>query len=757
MRNVRRLIPLILGSAISIPIYCMQNALAHKDAPRPNFPRLFPKPTGQNGYEEFVQAVDLANASTVWQEYENAPDEQGGPTLAMKRRVLADPTVQCVLATLRTGLKKHIRPPQEPVEIQTLFPELKSFRSVARLLCMEMDVLFADGQTSKATDCLNEGLEFGRGVEVGTLISGVVGLYIQNITLQAFSPHLNQLTPRDCETLIRITTNHLNLPDPQIALVASERDMYVRSFRKYRADAGALLDQIGPGPNAEAAAQQDYADVRGLVRAHPDSGTMILDQAAEIVSAHYDRALSEIKRSSWERKYPGPIERVSPASRLIYSLCPPSYSRLSDRFASEHVMVQILALHAAVLRFGRRHGRLPASLEELKPGKRSVDPFTGRSLVYERLDGEAYRISSAGAYDLGDSRRPPTGKRVPITVECSLTFAQPPRHTSSSEDISPGPWTTCKPMNQGAVFAGTALGSDGRIYVVSGNTHYDGGLRAAMQVYDPKKDAWTEASPIPTPRTSAGIAAGPDGRIYVVGGADRESRKNVLEAYDPKTDTWARLKPMPTSRDAPQAVAARGADGRIRIYVIGGRDRSKAVVNLDTVEAYDPATDTWTTQAPMPTRRHAHVATLGPDGLIYVLGGTNMNVMSTNAVEVYHPIRNSWAKGAPMPHGLECAMATFTPGPRGEVLVFGGWDSHKRPVRDAWAYNPHTNHWRSLPPMSTARAAGGVVTIEGTDGCIHVYVIGGTGEDGSGAIHPPPGSVETGVEEYTFPRFSRGR
>jgi N-acetylneuraminic acid mutarotase len=284
-------------------------------------------------------------------------------------------------------------------------------------------------------------------------------------------------------------------------------------------------------------------------------------------------------------------------------------------------------------------------------------------------------------------------------------------------------------MSVPAVFAATAAVPDGRVFVISGFAAYGRPRRLtnAVRVYDPKKDAWAEASPIPTPRASPGAAVGRDGKIYVVGGADPDSRNTALEAYDPKADSWARLQPMPTKRDDGLcAVAAKGADGRVRIYAIGGRDGSKSGNGLSTVEAYDPATGTWSARAPMPTHRHALAATLGPDGRIYAVGGTNDRVFSTNALEIYDPVRDAWKRGAPMPYGQQCAAATFTSGPTGEVLVLGGWDTRHEPLRSVVAYNPRTDTWRSLSAMPTARAAAGAVTVKGADGCLRVYVLGGT-------------------------------
>ncbi|MEP6755715.1 MAG: kelch repeat-containing protein [Chthonomonadales bacterium] len=308
-------------------------------------------------------------------------------------------------------------------------------------------------------------------------------------------------------------------------------------------------------------------------------------------------------------------------------------------------------------------------------------------------------------------------------------------------------WKPRKSMSVPAVFAATVTGRDGKIYVLSGSTAYDVNLTGAVRIYNPKTDSWSAGSPIPTPRTSAGAVVGPDGLIYVAGGLDKDNKKNAFEAYNPATNSWKRLEPVPTPRDATQAVAARGKDGRTRIYVIGGRDRRRRGNGMTVVEAYDPDPGTWSTVAPMIINLHAHMATVGPDGRIYVIGGTNDKVFATDALQIYDPISDSWTFGPPMPYGQECAAATFTPGANGEVLVFGGWTKEKRPVSSVAAYSPRTGKWRLLKSGPHARAAGGAVTIVGKNGIGQVYVIGGTEEDSSGNVQTRH-KVESSVEQF---------
>jgi N-acetylneuraminic acid mutarotase len=318
-----------------------------------------------------------------------------------------------------------------------------------------------------------------------------------------------------------------------------------------------------------------------------------------------------------------------------------------------------------------------------------------------------------------------------------------PIGSSGGTSLSEGGWKKCQPLEGGAAFAGTVAGSDGRIYVITGSIGESGQLTSRNSAYEPRRKTWTKLAPIPTARSEPGAALGPDRRIYILGGNPTRNRSesprmNIAEVYDPKTDQWTRAKPLPTPRTALCAVAAKNAAHHTLIYAIGGRNFDMPGNGLSTVEAYDPLTATWTAMASMPMNLHAMTATLGPDGKIYVLGGTNSKIGDINAVQVYDPAADRWAQGTPMLYGQECACSTFTSGPKGEVVVLGGWgDPNKVPLASAAAYNPGTDTWRWLPQLPTATAAAGAATIESADGAAHLYVIGGLPDS-------------TSVQEYSF-------
>ncbi|MFJ2830698.1 Kelch repeat-containing protein [Streptomyces sp. NPDC087263] len=172
----------------------------------------------------------------------------------------------------------------------------------------------------------------------------------------------------------------------------------------------------------------------------------------------------------------------------------------------------------------------------------------------------------------------------------------------------------------------------------------------------------------------------PDGRVLVFGGYVVTSRDfgaglAYCELYQPDTGKWLPAGNLSTPRHSHQATLL--ADGTV--LVNGGGDPGAGVdgghvnpYSRATAERYDPATDTWTPDTPMPTGRTHHRAVLLPDGRLLVAGGTNDVTLDTgyrNAV-LYDPLTRAWAWSASMAVPRWDFAATALPD--GRVLVVGG-------------------------------------------------------------------------------------
>ena len=146
---------------------------------------------------------------------------------------------------------------------------------------------------------------------------------------------------------------------------------------------------------------------------------------------------------------------------------------------------------------------------------------------------------------------------------------------------------------------------------------------------------------------------------------------------------------------------------------------------MATVEAYNPATDTWTSKASMHTPRAWTSTVLGHDGLIYAIGGATASVGSVpsalSSVETFNVSTNTWTTSSFSLPVATCGLAAAVD-PNGFICVIGGDTAPgAAPTPNAYLYNPADPGWITQPPMPSGRAALAATT--GPDGLI--YAIGG--------------------------------
>jgi Kelch motif len=236
-------------------------------------------------------------------------------------------------------------------------------------------------------------------------------------------------------------------------------------------------------------------------------------------------------------------------------------------------------------------------------------------------------------------------------------------------------------------------------------------------------NTWVPVASMPAPRTFAAAAAGTNGLIYVVGGENPVGTPlDINQAYSASSNTWTTLQHMNVPRIAPGAVGATNG----LIYVMGGLSAIvPSPVFENSLEAYNPATDTWATQAPMPTARDSLGAAQASNGLIYAVGGFDgTNVLAT--VESYNITTNSWSTAPPL--NVARRDLGVAAGLDGRIYAAGGSTVTEVPLSTFERFDPATNSWTTLPPMPTARTRLALVT--GVDG--HIYAIGG--DDGTTAL-----------------------
>jgi N-acetylneuraminic acid mutarotase len=268
-------------------------------------------------------------------------------------------------------------------------------------------------------------------------------------------------------------------------------------------------------------------------------------------------------------------------------------------------------------------------------------------------------------------------------------------------------------------------GTDGKIYTMGGYVGTVLGTASMtdeVDAYDPSTQAWTQLPSMPSgPRRDLAATTGTDGTIYAMGGLNANyAATNEMDAYNPGTQTWSRLPDLPNFYNFTyprqfDLTAATGTDGTI--YAIGG-------FYTDEVDAYNPATRTWTQVAFLPSERNNAAATTGTDGTIYFIGGYDDGKGATsNEVDAYNPATNKWTVLPSLPTARSYLAAAT--GKDGTIYAFGGYLPTGYTSNEVDAYNPVTKTWTVLAqclPNSRASLVGAV----GTDGTI--YAMGGWGD-----------------------------
>ena len=225
-------------------------------------------------------------------------------------------------------------------------------------------------------------------------------------------------------------------------------------------------------------------------------------------------------------------------------------------------------------------------------------------------------------------------------------------------------------------------------------------------------DTWIESlKNMPTARSGV-VSAIVDGKIYCIGGQTSfSSYTNTVEVYDPSTDSWETKTSMPTIRSALTSVVVDG-----KIYCIGGIDLNNPY--SDKVEVYDPVTDSWDTgKTPMPTGRR-YFASAVVDGKIHCIGGNiDNNDSAINTVEVYDPTTDSWETKTSMPT-IRSALTSVVVD--GKIYCIGGYNGSSY-INTVEVYDPSTDSWETKTSMPTERGYLTSVVVDGKIYCIGGY------------------------------------
>jgi N-acetylneuraminic acid mutarotase len=191
-------------------------------------------------------------------------------------------------------------------------------------------------------------------------------------------------------------------------------------------------------------------------------------------------------------------------------------------------------------------------------------------------------------------------------------------------------WAQRAPMPAGSQRGASAVAAIGdRIYVAGG---FRGGSVAEFSYYDVVANTWTALAALPGARDHL-VGAAVNGLFYAIAGRNGSTLSGAVNIYNPVTNAWATGASMPTPRGGCMSGIVNGV-----IHVVGGEGNTAVGTGIfEQHEAYDPATDTWTTREKMRTPRHGSGA-IGVNGVLYVPGGATVQGFgAVNINEAFTP------------------------------------------------------------------------------------------------------------------------
>ncbi len=192
-------------------------------------------------------------------------------------------------------------------------------------------------------------------------------------------------------------------------------------------------------------------------------------------------------------------------------------------------------------------------------------------------------------------------------------------------NLSSESWVSLADFESIVPFCGVALIHGESIYALGG-LHSNGEITGKVLRYYISTQQIAPAdscTQMPTPRFSFATAVGKDEVIYTIGGLGKypasdgtmlQGRMDTVEAYNPATNTWKTCAPLNTPRA--ELTAVTGPDGSI--YALGGMHNG---ASCNSVERYDPETDSWTEEPSFTQPRFYHAAALAGGSRIFVIGG----------------------------------------------------------------------------------------------------------------------------------------
>jgi len=248
-------------------------------------------------------------------------------------------------------------------------------------------------------------------------------------------------------------------------------------------------------------------------------------------------------------------------------------------------------------------------------------------------------------------------------------------------------------------FEASGVVVDEELWVMGGFLSSALDVTKRIDIYDPRTDSWRLGPELPGAETHAGVVS--LGRDFVlVGGFEGNVLDRLTTAgvwrWNATSASWSAGPDLPSPRAAVfAALIGNDLHAAGGLAIDGNTDLSEHVVwNITGANAW--------TAAPQLANARNHGGGAASGGKFFAISGRHgWDEVSGDdpALDAFEPATNSWTGRAPMSEPRsEIGSATVTLAD-GRLVTVGGSITGKVPSADVLVYDPSSDRWSSLPAL----------------------------------------------------------
>ncbi len=328
-------------------------------------------------------------------------------TILSARREIAQ-ELHDVREIVRAGNSKPVHSIHPNPQYETSYPELASFKRLAKFLITDAFVAFANGNSNSGTDALVVGISMCNRLPQDNQLCRLVTVMLNGIYLSSFEQHLQRFSAPDVD---RIAKALKELPTWEAGLsvaLKGERQRRDSMLRGVESDRSQALDYVtnraGLSEFLKKVSSAEWTQLISIVRNRVESQQEIMQA---ILQGPENSWFSELKaqgidvqpqlNSTKEETGPKSIEEAANEFSDTLGIA----MQFAEAEARYRTQLRLLRLHMRVLSYRWREGRMPTKLEQAAPASEIQDTFGGGDFQFQSDPYGNYHLYSNGFRNSG--------------------------------------------------------------------------------------------------------------------------------------------------------------------------------------------------------------------------------------------------------------------------------------------------------------------------------------------------------------------